>query len=503
MRDNNRMVVFGGKYDQSDKSNNDLIWEYHFDENLWYKIKFEGQSPTGRYAHSGCIFGDELFIIGGYDSYMSLKDFWSANLVTKRWTKYTYEYYRPIFGHSLNIMPQVLSDINYFKLTDPSYVKQLSKINLIAFAGSTDTYHSQNSMLHIKLKITLESIKRYIKQHIENLPTRKAFLVDLQNMFSKQCAISRGDVFVNSIQCHSYMLYRCNFFKKQFELANTKNIYVDVDYDVVRIFIKYVYSGSLPLEEVDGVIDYKLLVKLANAAANCFEMGDLVEACIEYFERHFLKAKYVKEISEHLKYFASNDRDRFHIHKVMYFKLMSFAYTYNLIEDPLDDKLMDLNYQTLPKSVSIASHMLELLTTASMRMELSSNKEKFIEVLVQENDNQTPTILVADKAVLIHRSTYVSCLYNCNFEDARRNELDFFSLPDNRITKQVMLFILRWIYCGEIELIINMLEEQYEPPIRQKIVEEIIIKSNMLLMDELAELLIQYEEFCNSTNSVL
>jgi hypothetical protein len=66
-----------------------------------------------------------------------------------------------------------------------------------------------------------------------------------------------------------------------------------------------------------------------------------------------------------------------------------------------------------------------------------------------------------------------------------------------------MLFILHWIYCGEIELIINMLEEQYEPPIRQKIVQEIIIKSNMLLMDELAELLIQYEEFCNSTHSVL
>ena len=54
----------------------------------WSVVETSGEVPEGRYKHGACVFGDHMFVMGGY-SVQWLNDVRVLNLITKRWTTFS------------------------------------------------------------------------------------------------------------------------------------------------------------------------------------------------------------------------------------------------------------------------------------------------------------------------------------------------------------------------------------------------------------------------------
>ncbi|KAG2386792.1 hypothetical protein C9374_001827 [Naegleria lovaniensis] len=79
----NEMILFGGK---SNGFLND-VWSFNFATGSWRRLDCENsQLITPRYGHSSVIYGDSMFVFGGYDNNaFTSKELFELNLKTFEW----------------------------------------------------------------------------------------------------------------------------------------------------------------------------------------------------------------------------------------------------------------------------------------------------------------------------------------------------------------------------------------------------------------------------------
>ncbi|KAF0984149.1 hypothetical protein FDP41_007326 [Naegleria fowleri] len=79
----NEMILFGGK---SNGFHND-VWSFNFSNQSWKKLDCkDSQLITPRYGHASVIYGDSMFVFGGYDNNaFTSRELFELNLKTLEW----------------------------------------------------------------------------------------------------------------------------------------------------------------------------------------------------------------------------------------------------------------------------------------------------------------------------------------------------------------------------------------------------------------------------------
>ena len=77
------MVIFGGKSNGFHKD----IWVYHFDDSKWTRLDAKHSDIISpRYGQSATVYGDRLFVFGGYDNNsFTSNELFSFNFATTEW----------------------------------------------------------------------------------------------------------------------------------------------------------------------------------------------------------------------------------------------------------------------------------------------------------------------------------------------------------------------------------------------------------------------------------
>lgn len=103
-----KMYVFGGyggngygRTDFNDLHAVDLIhWK-------WEEIQTEGEKPEPRSGHQTCLVGEQLFVIGGWNSFKQFQDIFIFDLTTKTWSSLDVPLPSPTWNHTCVGVPAV------------------------------------------------------------------------------------------------------------------------------------------------------------------------------------------------------------------------------------------------------------------------------------------------------------------------------------------------------------------------------------------------------------
>lgn len=112
---NGSMIVFGGKQQGDEKCFLNDLYEYQIQLRKWYKIIANGEQPSPRCAHSAAVYKDSMYVFGGWgDQNMYFNEFFKFDYHGKMWTK--------IITQSLNDYPQKRSGHSCIVYGDNLYV---------------------------------------------------------------------------------------------------------------------------------------------------------------------------------------------------------------------------------------------------------------------------------------------------------------------------------------------------------------------------------------------
>lgn len=85
----NSMFVFGGYTGDlhSNWTNKNDLHEYRFNTCTWIAWQFSPNStkPVPRAAHGAAVYGDRLWVFAGYDGSVRLNDMWNTSLMPAEW----------------------------------------------------------------------------------------------------------------------------------------------------------------------------------------------------------------------------------------------------------------------------------------------------------------------------------------------------------------------------------------------------------------------------------
>jgi N-acetylneuraminic acid mutarotase len=79
----NNLYIFGGEDEFENESN--ALFQINFQNETFDEIETFGQIPNPRCHHSCSLYGDLMFIVGGYQQNFVLNDIFQYNFQTRRW----------------------------------------------------------------------------------------------------------------------------------------------------------------------------------------------------------------------------------------------------------------------------------------------------------------------------------------------------------------------------------------------------------------------------------
>jgi len=109
---NDSLYIFGGRIADTrsgDKKNNrtyqDDLWRYNYDENSWTVIKGKGDIPSARHNHTAIVWDEKIWIVGGANEQGIYSDLYTFDIKECLWQKVvnTKGAIPPHHGHSATL----------------------------------------------------------------------------------------------------------------------------------------------------------------------------------------------------------------------------------------------------------------------------------------------------------------------------------------------------------------------------------------------------------------
>ena len=235
------LFIFGGKHEG--KYLNDLH-VYSIEKNVWQEILTTISPPPLCFSTFNMLTNNVAILYGGLDDKIPSNEIYSFDNSNKKWKILDImsrkddilgDLQIPIFGHETSLISQ----------------------KLFVFGGSDGVNVLDNA---ISIENIHESMKNELLQDFLMKNKKLNYMCDLKLITKDKSSNSR------EIFAHKFVLAsRCQFFNQMFQKNKDKEIELfDFKYELLEIYINFLYSGNLIIEEKDLIEEFLTFINSIN-----------------------------------------------------------------------------------------------------------------------------------------------------------------------------------------------------------------------------------------------